>query len=111
MHLMRMRGAWALTAGSAAVIVAVLDTGQTNHPDLVANQIAGYDFISSVASAGDGDGIDADPTDEGDGNGVQPNSFHGTHVSGTIGAVSNNATGVAGVNWSVGLMSLRVLGV
>ncbi len=110
MPLMRMPEAWALSTGSASVIVAVLDTGETNHPDLVANQIAGYDFISSVASAGDGDGIDADPTDVGDGDGLHPNSFHGTHVSGTIGAVSNNATGVAGIAWTTSLMSLRVLG-
>ena len=111
MPLMRMPEAWALTTGSASVIVAVLDTGEQPHPDLVANQIAGYDFISSASSAGDGDGIDADPTDEGDGNGVQPNSFHGTHVSGTIGAVSNNNQGVAGVCWHTSLMSLRVLGI
>lgn len=110
MPLMRLPEAWFLTTGDAAVIVAVLDTGEQPHPDLVANQIAGYDFISSAASAGDGDGIDADPTDEGDGDGVTPNSFHGTHVSGTISAASNNNLGVAGVSWSSKLMSLRVLG-
>ena len=37
-------------------------------------------------------------------------SWHGTHVSGTIGAVSNNATGVAGVNWNAKILPLRVLG-
>jgi serine protease len=110
MPLMRLPEAWFLTTGSSAVIVAVLDTGEQPHPDLAGRQIAGYDFISSASSAGDGDGIDPDPTDEGDGNGVQPNSFHGTHVSGTIGAASNNNLGVAGVTWATGLMSLRVLG-
>jgi len=110
MPLMRLPEAWDLTTGSASVIVAVLDTGETAHPDLVARQIAGYDFISDAASAGDGDGIDSDPTDEGDGDGIQPNSFHGTHVSGTIGASTNNNSGVAGVTWATGLMSLRVLG-
>jgi serine protease len=111
MPLMRMSEAWGLTTGSAAVIVAVIDTGETPHPDLVARQVAGYDFIASTTMSGDGDGIDADPFDEGDGNGLQPHSFHGTHVSGTIGADSNNGSGVAGITWATGLMSLRVLGV
>jgi subtilisin family serine protease len=35
---------------------------------------------------------------------------HGTHVAGTAGAVTNNALGVAGVNWQVRLMALRFLG-
>jgi subtilisin family serine protease len=111
MPLMRMPEAWGLTTGSASVIVAVIDTGETPHPDLVARQIPGYDFISDATSAGDGDGVDANPFDQGDGNGLQPNSFHGTHVSGTIGADSNNLIGVTGVTWATGLMSLRVLGV
>jgi serine protease len=111
MPLMRMPEAWGLTTGSASVIVAVIDTGETPHPDLVARQIAGYDFISTPSMAGDGDGMDPDPFDEGDGNGLQPNSFHGTHVSGTIGADSNNGAGVAGITWATGLMSLRALGV
>ena len=35
---------------------------------------------------------------------------HGTHVAGTIGARGNNALGVAGVNWNVKLLPVRVLG-
>jgi len=31
---------------------------------------------------------------------------HGTHVSGTIGAVGNNGIGVVGVNWSVSNIGL-----
>ena len=34
---------------------------------------------------------------------------HGTHVSGTIGAVGNNGLGVAGVNWNVRIMSCKFL--
>ncbi|WP_152052048.1 S8 family peptidase [Tautonia marina] len=33
---------------------------------------------------------------------------HGTHVSGTVGAVGNNGVGVAGVNWDVQLMPLNI---
>ncbi len=106
----QLPAAWGITTGSNDVIVAVLDTGSSNHPDLAGRFIAGYDFISSAANAGDGGGIDPDPTDVGDGNGLQPSSFHGTHVAGTIGALTNNGSGVAGVTWSTRIMPLRVLG-
>src|SRR5438093_10223842 len=34
---------------------------------------------------------------------------HGTHVSGTIGAVGNNGQGVAGVNWTARIMGVKFL--
>ena len=37
-------------------------------------------------------------------------SWHGTHTAGTIGAASNNNTGVAGVNWNSKILPVRVLG-
>lgn len=109
--LIHLPEAWNITTGSSSVIVAVLDTGRTNHPDLATNQSGGYDFISSSSIAGDGNGRDADPTDVGDaGGGGNRSSFHGTHVAGTIGATTNNGVGVAGVCWNVQLMHVRVLG-
>lgn len=107
----QLPAAWDLTTGSNAVIVAVLDSGSTPHPDLVAREIAGKDMISSPANAGDGDGIDDDPFDVGDSNGVAPSSFHGSHVAGTIGADTNNGSGVAGVTWAGRIMHVRVLGI
>ena len=71
----------------------------------------GYDFINDVTVSNDGDGRDTDPSDPGDygcGNG---SSWHGTHVSGTIGAASNNGVGVTGVNWVSKILPARVLGV
>lgn len=108
--LMRLPQAWQTTTGDNALLFAVIDTGETAHPDLDGRQVAGYDFILDPTSAKDGNGLDADPTDEGDGNGLAPSSFHGTHVAGTIGAETNNAQGVAGVTWSGRIMHVRALG-
>lgn len=110
-ELLHLPEAWNLTVGSSSVIVAVIDTGQRNHPDLVGRLGGGYDFISSVSNAADGDGQDPDPTDPGDES--SPNgtsSFHGTHVAGTIGAATDNGQGVAGVTWLSVVMHLRALG-
>jgi hypothetical protein len=103
--------AWDTTQGSSDVIVALLDTGIVNHPDFEGRLVPGYDLISDPENALDGDGIDADPTDVGDGGGANGTStWHGTHVAGTIGAVSNNGQGVAGVDWNCKIMTVRVLG-
>ncbi len=88
----------------ADVVVAVVDTGVIPHPDLDANLNAadGYDFVQA-----DG-GIDSDPTDP-DPSGV----YHGTHVAGTLGAVTNNdlfIAGAAGPSGRVRLMIVRALG-
>ena len=105
--------AWDLTRGSSSIVVGVIDTGvDYTHPDLTANiwtnpgevagdgidndgngfvdDIHGYDFVND----------DGDPMDDND---------HGTHCSGTIGAVGNNGVGVVGVNWNVKIMGLKFL--
>jgi len=107
----QLPAAWDLTQGNNSVIVAVLDTGTTPHPDLASREIQGIDMISNPAIAGDGDGIDNDPTDVGDSGGAQPSSFHGSHVGGTIGASTNDSLGVAGVTWFGRMMHVRVLGI
>ena len=113
--------AWAAGyTGSSSVVVGVIDEGiQSTHPDLAANiwvnpgeiagngidddsngkidDINGWDFFNKDATIFDGaanPAIDA----------------HGTHVSGTIGAVGNNGQGVAGVNWNVKIVSAKFLG-
>jgi subtilisin family serine protease len=110
---------WGLLAvafpGQQEVVVAVTDTGYLDHPDLIANvnTADGYDFISNVSIANDGNGIDPDAHDAGDDEGLgYGNSWHGTSVAGNIAAVSDNAAGVAGVaRINVRIMPVRVLGV
>lgn len=118
--------AWDITIGSSDIIVGVVDTGVIRHVDLQANLVDGYDFISHPWIANDGDGRDNNPLDPGDGitqigacgsvNGRPvpdrplDSSWHGTHVSGTIAASSNNARGVTGVAWNAKVMPLRALG-
>lgn len=101
--------AWGNTTGEG-VVVAVLDTGSTDHPDLVANTPAGWgvDMIENPDTARDGDGRDMNPTDEGDWS-WNPSSWHGTHVAGTIGAAQNEI-GISGVAPNVSMLHVRVLG-
>ena len=110
--LINLPAAWDMTTGSETVTVAVIDTGVLlDHPDLTGQFVPGFDFISSTSNSNDGDGIDNNPYDPGDSDGSRPSSFHGTHVSGTVAASSNNSVGVAGVAWGVKVMPLRALGV
>lgn len=82
--------AWDVTTGSSAVRVAVVDTGVDNsNPDLPA-VVAQKDFINNDNTAEDDNG-------------------HGTHVAGTIGARTDNGTGVAGANWAISLLAVKVL--
>lgn len=111
-NIMNLPGAWDITRGSSNVVVAVIDTGVLpNHPDLQGKLIGGYDFISDSNTALDGNGLDSDPTDPGDQiSGKNNSSFHGTHVTGTIAAITDNNQGIASVGWLTRVMPLRVLG-
>lgn len=92
----------------------------------------GYDFVSVsnttlcaaqggtvITNNGDGDGYDPDPSTpddrDPDANGAPCGrsqlGSHSTHVAGTIGATGNDGVGVVGVNWSVGIRPVRVLGI
>ena len=156
--------AWAVTTGSAGIVIADVDTGVLfDHPDLGragfgGRLLPGYDFVGQDYSTGnnnasqtgplgtylvanDGDGWDPDPSDPGDwvsqtdfsyldqyGNNLFPqatcgqpgttsgtylpvdSSWHGTRVSGILGALTNNAAGIAGMTWGPWLLPVRALG-
>jgi serine protease len=117
--------AWGVQTGRPAAVVAVLDTGITAHVDLFGRVLPGYDFVSDVEYANDGNGRDADPSDPGDWVSAQEandpsgpfaacdeqeSSWHGTIISGIVAAASNNTTGVAGINWNGRVVPVRVAG-
>lgn len=112
--------AWDITQGSQDIIVAIIDTGvDYNHPDLQANiwknnvelnglldfdddndgykdDVRGWDFAGADENHPQGDNNPMDYFD------------HGTHVAGIVAASGNNGLGVAGVNWRISIMPLKV---
>lgn len=108
--------AWEISTGGESIlghkiVVGIVDGGcDMDHVDLIDNL-----WVNPADTAGNG--IDDDNNgwvDDFQGwnaynhNGLIPqtnsDASHGTHVSGIVGAHSNNANQVAGVNWAVGLM-------
>ncbi|MBX0311929.1 MAG: S8 family serine peptidase [Sulfurihydrogenibium sp.] len=105
---------WDTCKGSDNTIVAVIDTGMDlNHSDLK-NHI-----WKNPGETDCNDGIDNDNNGfiddcygwnfASDNNNTQDDDGHGTHVAGIIGAVTNNSEGVAGLNWYIKLMPVRIL--
>ena len=125
---------WSHLSESKDIIVAVIDTGVfMKHEDLEGNiwtnedeipdngidddhngfidDIHGWDFYNNMADPT----CEKVPVDQ-----IPPlcvphatqkrYEIHGTHVAGTIGAIANNATGVAGISWKVNIMPLKFLG-
>ena len=126
-----MPPAWDRSTGypvsGAAPVVAVLDSGYTPHPELDPHWVLpGYDFVSQAAYANDGNGRDNDALDPGDRLSAaeaaadpslwdgcevrERSSWHGTMMAGQIGATTNNAAGVAAINWNGRILPVRVAG-
>lgn len=105
--------AWDISTGSRDVVVGVIDTGiDYSHSDLASNMWVNSSEIPGDGIDNDGNGFVDDVhginaiTNTGD---PMDDEGHGTHVSGTIGASGNNATGVVGVNHEVSLVGCKFL--
>lgn len=109
--------AWDINQGEG-VVVAVLDTGiLPNHPDMSANLLTGYDFITDTfvsrrptAERVPGAQDYGDWNDDASQCDVSTSSWHGTHTSGTVAEVTNNSIGMAGVAYKAKILPVRVLG-
>jgi subtilisin family serine protease len=101
--------------GSSNVYVGIIDEGfQYAHPDLDANSWTNtFDPVDGIDNDGNGKvddvhGWDFFYNDNSVYDGTADD--HGTHVAGTVGGEGGNGTGVAGVNWSVTMISAKFLG-
>ncbi len=117
-----VQAAWELTKGSASTGVAVVDSGILfDHPDLKRSlgrqkTKRGWDMVTSIALARDGNARDLNAQDEGDwvddftgcGNALSDSDWHGSHVAGIIAATTNNREGVSGINWKAKIVPVRV---
>ena len=83
--------AWQTTRGSAAIVVAVVDTGVKGLPDLAGRVLPGRDFVHDDNDAADDQG-------------------HGTMTAGVIAARGDNRTGIAGICWTCRILPVKVLG-
>ncbi|MCU7815874.1 MAG: S8 family serine peptidase [Candidatus Thiodiazotropha sp. (ex Rostrolucina anterorostrata)] len=108
----RLSQAWDSNQGENT-IVAVVDSGYRPHQDLLPNILPGYDMVSDLYVANDGNGRDSDAQDPGD---YAPecntyiSKWHGTQVAGIVAAVADNNRGVAGTAFKAKLLPVRVIG-
>lgn len=83
--------AWDTVKGSAAITIAVVDSGLSmTHSEFAGRILPGYDFVNA----------DADPSDD---------QGHGTHVAGVIAAAMDNGLGLMGVAPEVSILPVKVL--
>lgn len=114
--------AWNISTGSKDVVIAILDTGlDMNHPDIIENLWVNEGEIPGNGIDDDGNGFvddvhgwdfidnNGDPSpDTSEGSSIDA-IVHGTIISGIIGAEGDNGIGIAGINWNVSVMPIRML--
>ncbi|QOI96041.1 MAG: S8 family serine peptidase [Flammeovirgaceae bacterium] len=96
----KLLDAWKKETGSSNVIVAIIDAGiQLTHPDLTGALWVNPGEIPGNRIDDDGNGYvdDVHGYNFADNSSFIEGHFHGTHVAGTIGAVTNNGLGVSGI--------------
>ena len=77
--------AWDISTGNENSIIAILDTGVSNHAEFSGRMVEGYNFISNNNNANDDQG-------------------HGTSCAGIAAAEGNNSNGIAGVCWDCNII-------
>ncbi|TCV85456.1 MULTISPECIES: S8 family serine peptidase [Methylomonas] len=90
-HLSKIQSpnAWDVSKADG-ITIAILDSGvDGTHPDLAAHMVPGWNAVDSGSVTADING-------------------HGTAVAGAAAAVTNNASGVAGVAWNAKIMPIRI---
>ncbi|MCC6276995.1 MAG: S8 family serine peptidase [Oligoflexia bacterium] len=111
---LNLEAAWDIETGKPETLVSVIDTGvDYNHEDLVNRMWTNPNEIPGNSADDDGNGYvddvrgwnfalnNSDPKD---------GQFHGTHVSGIVGAEANNGKGIAGTSWNLRIMAVKFLG-
>jgi serine protease len=95
--------AWDVTTGSSSVVVGIIDTGITDHESFKGSDsqklVPGYSFVRNSADNHD-DGIET-------GHGKV---YHGTHVAGTIGALTGPGQHISGIAPKTRILPVQVLG-
>ncbi len=119
LNLMGAPQAWETTTGNTGadrIVIGIIDQGiNFTHTDLAANIWINPAEVAGNLVDDDGNGFvdDVRGFNFVNNNGTVFSGLaqedHATHVAGIAGAVGNNNVGIAGVNWSVGLMSLKFL--
>ncbi|PKP03172.1 MAG: hypothetical protein CVU11_09425 [Bacteroidetes bacterium HGW-Bacteroidetes-6] len=106
--------AWDYSTGSSSVTVAVVDNAiEYSHSDLSPNIWVNPGEIASNGIDDDGNGyiddVNGYDVADGDNDPSPPNtSFdHGTHVAGTVGARSNNSSGVASIGYGIRIIPVK----
>jgi len=83
--------AWDINIGSSSIVIAVIDSGLlATHEDLSGRTVPGYNFLDNNTDTADVTG-------------------HGTGTASIVGAATNNAKGMAGMDRNSPIMSIRVI--
>jgi thermitase len=90
-NLINAPAGWDIATGSAAVRIAVVDSGVAVHSDLDLDTAAWHDFV-----------------DENNTSPIDPNG-HGTIVAGLAAAIGNNGVGITGLDWNAKILPVRVM--